>query len=237
MSLPPLPVSLFVGSIRLLPGSSRSTGMYKQPVVDRVDLGPKGLAGDEQADRQVHGGTEKAVHLYPAGHYARLAARFPEAAAALVPGSLGENISCPSLRETDIHLGDIFALGSALLQVSQPRSPCWKIDARFGCEGMAAFIAESGLTGCYFRVLRPGTVSPQDPLALIERQPDSPTLAAAMALWRAHRPSLEDLERLAAAPALAPGWRRKIVERADYLRRNPALALPAPPLFHGQPKD
>lgn len=231
------PVTLFTGCVRLLPGSSRSTGMYKRQVDGPIALGPEGFAGDQQADRQVHGGPEKAVHLYPADHYPRLANRFPEAAAALVPGSLGENLSCPRLDEADIHLGDVFTLGAARLQLSQPRSPCWKIDSRFSCDGMAAFIAESGLTGWYFRVLQPGTVVPGDLLTLAERQPDSLSLAAAMTLWRAHRPPLAELERLAAAPALAPGWRRKIVERADYLRRDPAVAPPAPPLVHGRPKD
>lgn len=231
------PVALFTGSIRLLRGGSRSTGMYKRPVDGPIVLGPEGFAGDQQADRQVHGGPEKAVHLYPADHYARLAACFPEAAGALVPGSLGENLSCPGLSEADVHLGDVFALGTASLQLSQPRSPCWKIDARFDCDGMAACIAEHGLTGWYFRVLQPGVVTPGEQLVLAERQPDSLTLAAAMALWRAHRPPLADLERLAAAPALAPGWRRKIVERADYLRRNPAVAPPPPILVHGKPKD
>ena len=231
------PVSLFIGTVRLLPGSSRATGMFKAPVATPVAVGSEGFAGDQQADRQVHGGPEKAVHLYPAEHYARLAARFPDAAPALVPGSLGENISCQGLSEADVCLGDVFTLGSVRLQLSQPRSPCWKIDTRFDCDGMAAFIAESSLTGWYFRVLQAGTAGPGDRLALADRVAGSPTLAEAMSVWRAHRPALADLERIAAAPALAPGWRRKIEDRAAWLHQQPAGNPPAPPLVHARPKD
>src|SRR5574343_1304600 len=80
-------ISLFIGGIRPLPESGRPTGMYKQPANCPLELGPEGFVGDQQADRRVHGGPDKAVHLYPARHYARLAARFPEAGALLVAGS------------------------------------------------------------------------------------------------------------------------------------------------------
>ncbi len=227
------PVTLFAGGIRLLPDSSRSTGMYKEALAGPVAFGREGLAGDQQADRQVHGGPEKAVHLYPAGHYARLAARFPEAAAVLVPGSLGENISCAGLTEADVCLGDVFRLGSVRLQLSQPRSPCWKIDTRFACDGMAAFIAETGLTGWYWRVLTPGMAQPGDIPALEERASHPIPLADAMALWRAHRPGAAALEAVAAAPGLAESWRAKIRQRAEWLRTRPDA--PPPPGFHARP--
>lgn len=226
-------VTLFAGRIRLLPGSGRDTGMFKAPVAGPVAIGRGGLAGDEQADRKVHGGPEKAVHLYPADHYQRLAGRFPEAAAALIPGSLGENLSCAGLTEADVCLGDVFRLGDVLLQVSQPRSPCWKIDTRFACDGMAAFIAEQGLTGWYWRVLQAGHAAGGDRLVLTERAADPLSLAAAAAIWRAHRPAAADLQRLAEAPALAPGWRKKIEQRAAWLRSNPDA--PPPPLVHAKP--
>ena len=125
-------VSLFIGTIAPLPESGRPTGMFKHPVSAPLDLGHEGFAGDEQADRRVHGGPEKAVHLYPAIHYARLALAFPEIAGQLKPGCLGENISSPTLDEAQVRIGEVFGLGDARLQVCQPRNPCWKIDARFG---------------------------------------------------------------------------------------------------------
>ncbi len=228
-------ISLFIGSIAPLPGSGRPTGMFKQPVRAALQLGPEGFAGDQQADRRVHGGPEKAVHLYPAVHYARLAEKFPEAASQLQPGSLGENISSPTLDETRVRIGDIFRLGAARLQVCQPRSPCWKIDDRFGCDGMAAYIAEQHLTGWYFRVVQPGMVTPEASLDLVETAADAPTLAAAMALWAAHRPAPAALRQLAATPGIAAGWQRKIVDRLAWLEKQGGQESP-PPGFHVKPE-
>ena len=228
-------ISLFIGGIRPLPESGRPTGMYKQPACGPLALGPEGFLDDRQADRRVHGGPEKAVHLYPSRHYARLAAAFPEAANKLVPGSLGENLATPDLVEADVHLGAIWRLGSARLQVCQPRNPCWKIDERFASEGMAAFIAEHRLTGWYWRVLTPGTVSPGDELLPEDAAENALTLAAAMTLWHSHRPPLDELARLADTPGIASQWQDKIRQRLDYLRRAPETA-PAVTKFHVKPE-
>ncbi len=228
-------ISLFIGTIAPLPDSGRPTGMFKHPVRTPLQLGFEGFIGDEQADRRVHGGPEKAVHLYPATHYARLAEKFPEAADRLQPGSLGENISSPTLDETQVRIGDIFQLGEARLQLCQPRSPCWKIDERFSVGGMAAFIAEQRLTGWYFRVLQPGTVAPDATLDLVESAADAATLAAAMTLWQTHRPNLDALRQLAATPGIAGGWQRKIVERLAWLEKQPGQTA-SPPAFHVKPE-
>jgi MOSC domain-containing protein YiiM len=228
-------VSLFIGGIRPLPESGRPTGIYKQAVTTALELGPEGFIGDQQADRRVHGGPDKAVHLYPAAHYAKLASHFPEAARQLVIGSLGENLSA-EIDENDVRIGDIWRLGTARLQVCQPRNPCWKIDERFGCDGMAAYIAEHRLTGWYWRVLTPGRVAPGEALEL-ESAADTFTLAEAMLRWQAHRPALADLEKLAAAPGIADNWRQKIVARATWLRNNPDRAAPAVKAFHVKPQQ
>ena len=175
-------ISLFIGGISALPNSGRPTAMFKQQALGPLELGPEGFTGDEQADRRVHGGPEKAGHLYPATHYAKLAERFPEAASQLLPGSLGENISCAELDESSVRIGDIYRLGSARLQVCQPRNPCWKIDDRFNADGMAAFIAEHNLTGWYWRVVQAGSVEPDATLTLDQPALSALTLAAAMAL-------------------------------------------------------
>ena len=228
-------MQIFIGNVSPLPESGRPTGKYKQPVSGCIELGLEGFKGDHQADRRVHGGPDKAVHCYPASHYARLAERFPEAASQLVPGSLGENLSSDTLDETRVRVGDIFRLGDALLQVCQPRTPCWKIDERFGAEGMAQFIAEHHLTGWYFRVLKGAIVSIPTPLELHEAT-TFPTLAEAQLTWHAHRPPAADLLRIAAAPGIAAGWRAKLTARAEWLAQQPPDA-PAPPLpaFHVKP--
>ena len=213
-------VTLFIGGIQPLPDSGRPTGMYKTRVSTPLELGRDGFVGDFQADRRVHGGPEKALHLYPAKHYARLAERFPDAAAQLVIGSLGENISSIDLDENDVRIGDIWRLGSARIQVCQPRNPCWKIDERFASDGMAAFIAEHRLTGWYWSVVTPGVVAPDDGLEMDTKADDALTLADAMACWQAHRPDLTVLEKLAATPEIARQWQQKITTRIDWLRKN-----------------
>lgn len=161
---------IFAGPVSSLPDGT-PTGIFKRECMGSVWVGAAGLAGDAQADRRVHGGPDKALHQYPVAHYARLAAAFPQAAPLLVPGSMGENLSVPGWDETNVRIGDIFRFGGARIQVSMPRKPCWKIDRRFGAEGMAMknFIAEEGLTGWYFRVLMEGEVAPGCAFELLER--------------------------------------------------------------------
>lgn len=214
-------IQLYIGSVRRLDDEGQSSAIYKDPVTGPIMLEVEGLTGDAQADRRVHGGPEKAVHHFAAENYAHLAERFPGIAAQLIPGSIGENISTTGWDERNVYIGDIFRLGDTRVQVSQPRSPCWKIDERFASEGMAAFIAEERLTGWYWRVLTPGQVVPGDPL-LLEQPADAFTLAKAMLLWQAHRPPLADLEKLAVAPGIASQWQQKIENRVRWLAQQQA---------------
>ena len=209
-------VSIFTGQVRGLPETGRPTGMYKTPVQAPIALGVNGFDGDQQADLRVHGGPDKAVHLYPTAHYAKLAAKFDEAAALMQPGSMGENIATPDLDEHDVRLGDVWQLGSALIQVCQPRNPCWKIDERFGADGMALFIDQHLLTGWYWRVLQNGVVKPFDTLVLHEAASHAPTLHQAMTLWREHRPDWRALSALAETPGIAKVWQDKIKQRVSY---------------------
>lgn len=221
-------VSLFRGAIRPLPPDGRPSAIIKDRVDGPLALGHEGFAGDAQADRRVHGGPDKAVHLFPATHYARLAVAVPEAAAQLVLGSIGENLSVAGLDETNVRLGEVFTLGPTRLQVSEPRSPCWKIDARYGVTGLTAFIAAQGCAGWYLRVLTPGIVHPGDMLCRAPDDPagdpQAPTLAEFFTLWQHHRPDPCALETLAALPALGGNWPRKLRERAAWLRANPSAA-------------
>ena len=212
-------VRIFVGHVRPLPTSGRPSAIFKQSVNTPIRLTKLGFVGDEQADRRVHGGPDKAVHLYPATHYTRLALRFPDVAAQLLPGSIGENLSTADLDESQVRIGEIWQLGESQLQVCQPRNPCWKIDERFASDGMAKYIAEQRLTGWYWRVTRSGTVRPGDALELVQAASAAPTLAEAMRLWDTHRPELAELERLSSTPGIASDWQTKIRQRLAYLRR------------------
>jgi len=206
-----------MGGIRPLPPENKPTGIFKSAVEQPVWLGREGLAGDAQADRRVHGGPEKALHQYPVGHYARLARAFPEVAALLVPGSIGENLSAPGWDETNVCIGDIFRLGDARVQVSQPRSPCWKIDGRYGVDGMAKLIADEGITGWYFRVLEEGSVEPGCRFEVVERLPGAAPVARLLDLMREHRPDIDALAMVATVPGLAAGWVAKLKERVERL--------------------
>lgn len=210
---------LFVGQVAQLAGDSRSSAIAKTAVSVRCLLTADGLAGDSQADRRAHGGGGKALHHYPAEHYARLAAAFP-AAQHLAPGGLGENISTHGLTESDVCIGDVFRLGAARIQVSQPRTPCWKIDHRAACEGVATFIAEQGMAGWYYRVLEAGELAAGDWLEHLERPTDAISLAEFWRVIGAPRPSIDALCRLARAAGLEPQWAAKLAQRAAWLGNN-----------------
>jgi MOSC domain-containing protein YiiM len=207
---------IFTGKVGFLPGESRGSAIAKEALAGRCVIGPDGLAGDEHADPGAHGGSEKAVHLFPVEHHEALARAFPEARH-LQPGGLGENLSTRGITEEQAHIGDVFALGTARLQIAQPRTPCWKIDARCGVEGVAAHVAEHGIAGWYFRVLASGECAAGDALIHLERPPGAVSLARFNRTLRDHRPALAALERMATAPGLAPEWIHRIRDRMARL--------------------
>lgn len=212
--------ALYLGQVHPMPGDGRPTAIFKQPVTTAVALGIDGLAGDQQADRRVHGGPEKAVHHYPARDLARLRARFADIAGQLQPGSMGENFSTADWDEADVCIGDVFRVGTAILQLSQPRSPCWKIDARHGVDGMAQFIDHEGISGWYYRVVQPGSVQAGDRIELVERNADPVSLQAFWALRREQRPDHAELRRVIDTPGLAPERRARLQQRLEWLQRN-----------------
>ncbi len=210
---------IFSGRVGRLPGESRGSAIAKDVLAGPARIGRDGLEGDEHADPRAHGGPEKAVHLFPLEHYDALARAFPEARH-LHPGGLGDNLSTRGITEDSACIGDIFALGSVRLQIAQPRTPCWKIDARCGVEGVAAHVAEHGLAGWYFRVLTAGECNTGDVLTHVERLPGAVSLARFNHSLREARPSLQLLDLLASAPGLTPDWVRKIRSRIDWLQNN-----------------
>lgn len=208
-----------VGQLRALPREGQRTGMYKEPVTGPVHVGRLGLAGDRQGDLTVHGGPDKAVHLYPSDHYAVLARRRPDLADQLVPGVLGENLCVRGLDETGVCLGDTWAAGTVRLQVSQPRRPCWKIDHRLDTDGMVELINELLVPGWYFRVLVEGELEAGDAFTLVDRPAPDLTLRGLLETFGAHRPDPADLRRYATAPGLTPGWVDRLTRRADWLEK------------------
>jgi MOSC domain-containing protein YiiM len=125
----------------------------------------------------------------------------------------------------NVHIGDTFLVGrSVVLQVSQPRRPCWKINHRFGVERLSMFVARERITGWYYRVISPGVIEPGDPMVLVERQTDRFSIDQFWQVQLTHRPSLEDLVELGAIPGLAPEWKGRMSERVKWLEARPEHA-------------
>ncbi|CAB3910154.1 MULTISPECIES: MOSC domain-containing protein [Achromobacter] len=227
--------ALLTGTVRPLGDSGRDSGIDKHPVSAPLWLGAEGLRGDEQADRRFHGGPEKALHHYARDHYPGWLAELGERAVLAAPGAFGENISTSGLTEADVCVGDVFRAGTALIQVSQARQPCWKLDHRFGQRGMAARVQASGRTGWYYRVLQEGWLCAGDTLALCERPHPQWSLARVQDVLNRRVLDADVLHALAALPELSPNWRALFEKRAqagqveDWTRRLEGDAVAVPP--------
>ncbi len=210
---------LYVGSLQTLAPEGQQTGIYKAPV-QQVAVNRLGIIGDVQADKRVHGGPEKALHQYALSSYALIRAHYPALADLAVAGSIGENLSSPVMDDQNVYIGDIYAIGTTLVQVSQPRSPCWKINHRFDTDMLSRFIAEQHISGWYYRVLQDGEITLGDPITLRQRFADSLSVAAFNTIATMHRPTLDDLRLAAACPGLTPDWQSRLQHRCEYLAKN-----------------
>jgi MOSC domain-containing protein YiiM len=195
------------------PGSR--SAIDKRPVSGAVEVGINGIVGDEQGDLRVHGGPDKAIHHYPFDHYAAWQADIGAQPLLVQPGAFGENLSTAGVTEADICVGDRLRAGSVVLEVSQLRQPCWKLNDRFSTHDnpvrdMARRVQHTGRTGWYYRVLEGGTLGAGDTLEWLERPwPQWPLTRVLEVLYRTmlDRAALTDMLAL----PLTPSW-RKLVE-------------------------
>ena len=162
-------LSVQVGKPAPLGPAGVPSGFVKRAVGGPVHVHNLGLQGDQQADLTVHGGPDKAVYGYAAEHYLRWLEDFPEHRDLLVNGAFGENLTIAGLSEGDICAGDVHAVGTARLQVCQPRQPCYKFALRFDDRRMPSAMVRSGRSGWYYRVLAEGDIQAGDSMRLIER--------------------------------------------------------------------
>jgi MOSC domain-containing protein YiiM len=151
------------------------TAFFKEPVRGATPLSRLGLQGDGQADPKYHGGPAKAVYLYPHEHYAYWSAVLGRTD--LSPGAFGENFTTEGLLETESRIGDVLAIGSAKLQVTQPRTPCAKLGLRMGSMPFVRAFAAAGRPGFYLSVVEEGLVEPGDAITRIATDPKRPTVA------------------------------------------------------------
>ncbi|WP_226698707.1 MOSC domain-containing protein [Qipengyuania gaetbuli] len=191
------------------------SAIAKAPVEGRVKIRAFGIEGDMVADTKHHGGADMAVHHYPGDHYADWNEWLGGHELLAGPAAFGENLMSLGLTETQVHVGDRFRLGTAILEISQGRQPCWKIEHRFQRKGMVARILETGRCGWYYRVIEEGEASAGDRLERIETaNPDWSVARVFAALYdKANPPSTEDLEALATMDRLSEVWRGKAAAR------------------------
>ena len=200
-------LSLHIGQVTDFAPDGRQSAIHKQPVLGPLRLTRLGLADDAQADLLHHGGPDKALHHYPREHYENWRDELEQQATLFVPGGFGENLSTHTLTEQVVCVGDVFKLGTALVQVSQGRKPCWKLNVRFGVADMAQRVQDLGRTGWYYRVLEPGEVAVGDALTLMERPCRDWSLARVWHLLYQTPADLDALASLAGLETLAQGWR------------------------------
>ena len=187
-----------------------STAIFKSPVEGRVALRRNNLEGDRQADPTVHGGTYKAVYLYPAEHYRYWAEQLPQAD--LPYGAFGENLTSKGLLEESVRIGDRFRIGTAVLQVTQPRMPCYKLGIRFGRPDMVKRFWLSGFSGIYFSVVEEGELGAGDAIERVAEGPEEISVAEVVRLLRGDENDPEKLKRAMRAP-LHGSWKEDIDAR------------------------
>jgi MOSC domain-containing protein YiiM len=190
-----------------------TSGIVKTPVEGSVWLGRTNLAGDGQADLVNHGGIDKAVLAYAASHYPVW--RNELALLELPFGAFGENLTIEGQNEWTVCIGDTFAVGEALVQVSQPRQPCWKLARRWKLKDMTARVQRSGRGGWYLRVLGEGTIQAGLSVVLRERPYPRWTVALANDLMFRRLQDRDALAALATCPLLSSSWRDTLGERLE----------------------
>jgi MOSC domain-containing protein YiiM len=212
-------ISLNVARPRLTiyKGESINTGIFKKPVSGRIALCTLNLDGDRQADLSVHGGPYKAVYAYPSEHYGFWRQEFPQMD--LPWGTFGENFTTEGLGEDDLHVGDHFRIGSAVLMIRQPRMPCYKLAARFQRDDMIERFLVSGRSGFYFSVEEEGEVGHGDFFELIFQNQDGVTIAEMNKLFVHQRYNRDLLQKAIATAELPESWREYFAPRL----RGPAV--------------
>jgi MOSC domain-containing protein YiiM len=203
---------------------SWTTGFFKIPVEGPVFAGTTNLHGDGQADLENHGGVDKAVLAYSADHYPkwRRELGMPD----MPYGAFGENLTIAGLSEESVHIGDIFGIGSARFEVSQPRQPCWKLARRWRMHELLGMVIRNGRSGWYLRVLEPGRIEKQMPVTLLGRPNPEWSIARANQILHHHKKDLALTRQLAGVPRLADSWLEELRERAERLAHSMPVGRP-----------
>src|ERR1700756_4949898 len=212
-------ISVNVGRPRIVlwKGTQVSTAIFKSPVEGAVEAKQLNLLGDRQADLSVHGGPYKAVYGYPSEHYPYWRQQLPQPD--LPWGAFGENLTTEGLFEDSLYIGDQLRIGTTVLQVTQPRVPCYKITIRFDRDDMIKRFIESNTSGFYFSVVEEGQLAAGDKIEIVHRDAAAVSVADINHLYyRTARPGIADAENLlhraVNLEALPESWRDHLRHRA-----------------------
>jgi len=190
------------------------TAIDKLLVEKSVFLSLEGLAGDQSADLIHHGGPDRALHQYPIEHYAYWIEKYGKGIN-WQAGGMGENISSEGMSEDTVCLGDRYQWGEAIIEVSQPRSPCFKLNNRWGIDNFATNMQEVSRCGWLYRVIKPGIVSVQEPLVLIEQVTNTMTLREVCEIYFGNPLDKVGLEKLKQQNTLSNSLLSKVVQRLE----------------------
>lgn len=209
-------LTLLTGRAKPLGPNGEPSGILKQPCSGSVYIQKEGILGDEQGDRLRHGGVEKAVHHYAFDHYAAWRSNLRESGDLFErPGVFGENFSSLGLTESNVYVGDIFLVGTAVLQVSQARQPCWRLNVRTSVRDMATKVQSSGWTGWYYRVIDPGWVRSGDEIKLLQRPNPDWSLQKLLHFLYRERLNQAALTEIANLLFLSQSWRQLAQTRLE----------------------
>lgn len=199
---------IFIGKVEQHVGLQ--TAINKQPIINNVMMSELGLVGDQCADSDHHGGLERALHHYPAEHYLHWHKKYGVAKQAWQISGMGENISTLGLDENNVCIGDQFQWGDTIIEVSQPRSPCFKLDKHWGISRFAVEMQNSSRCGWLLRVIKTGTVAVNAPLIRIHREENAMTIKQVCDIFFGNPLDTVGLNVLLKQEKLSVSWLTKV---------------------------
>lgn len=209
-------ISVNIGAPKtvMIDGKPFTTGIYKKPVMEPLFVTKHNFVGDGQADLVHHGGYDKAICAYPSEHFAEWEKRYHRP---FSPGAFGENLTLEGLTEAQACIGDIFSVGTAVIQLSQPRQPCFKLAKRHGLPDLPLAVQQTGRTGFYFRVLQEGIIQQGDKLTLVERSQTQLSIQYVNHIYYVEKTDGEAMQKIIAEPALSESWRKAFAARLSAI--------------------
>ena len=200
-------------------GEEVFTGIYKVPTAEPRIVRVLNIDGDEQADLTVHGGVDKAVYGFPLEHYSYYQEELKQDS--YEPGQFGENLTTEGMLESNVHIGDRYRVGEVVLEVSQPRSPCYKFAIKMGTAKALSLCINSAKTGFYFRVLKEGPIQSGDLIEVDYVNVDAPTVEEMHRLYYLDKKNISSLKKAVSCNSLAKVWRDEFKNRIGKLSAKP----------------